>query len=146
MDKLNRCFRIHLDLSSIQNVDVFLSRLIEIGDLTIVDNSILIWIGDGKEKKDLLKSLKKSGVNEFFCEAIEYNDINKNEDNYNYSTSWFIENYRKYSERWIEKEEQEILKQMYNNIEKAKEELARKQELSKNSDDKNINQEGAIDG
>ena len=144
MEEINKCFRIHLDLSLIDDLDIVLKSLIPLGNLTIADNSILIWLDDTKEKKDLIKQLKKVSIRDFFCESIEYKNIGK-EENYNYVSAWFLENYNNYMVKKIETARQEELKQMYENIDKAKALLKQKQECLKDSDDKN-NNEGANNG
>ena len=144
MEKINKCFRIHLDLSLIKDLDLILKNLIILGNLTILDNSILIWLDNTKEKKDLLKQLKKSSITDFFCEPIEYDNIGKGE-NFNYTSAWFLENYNNYVVKQIEAQKQDELRQMYDNIEKAKTLLIQKQECLKDSDDKN-NNEGANNG
>lgn len=135
VEKINRCFRIHLNLSNISDFNIFFDRLVSIGNVTIVENSVLIWLKDDVDKSALVKTLKKSKVLDFFCEPIEYENIGK-EDNYNYMSAWFIDNYRNYTQRLVEKNNQETLREMYNNIERAKELLANKQECVKDSDDK----------
>lgn len=118
-EKLNRCYKIHLDLTSLEDLNGVLERLSKISNFTIIDNNIVVWLDDGAEKKDLLKRLKSAGVKEFFCEQIEYKDIGK-EENYNYLSAWFLDNYRNYSLRRLEAEQQDTLNQMYNDIERAK--------------------------
>lgn len=130
MEKINKCYRVHLDFSVISDLDKILNNIVKIGNVTIFQDDIIVWLNDDKDKVALTKCLKKSGIKEFYCELIEYENIGK-DNNFNYLSSWFLSNYREYSLRKLEKEKQENLKEMYNNIQKATEALDRKIKNSK---------------
>ena len=130
MEKINKCYKVHLDFSVITDLDKTLNNIVKIGNVTIFQDDIVVWLNDDKDKAALTKCLKKSGIKEFYCELIEYENIGK-DNNFNYLSSWFLSNYREYSLRKLEKEKQENLKEMYNNIQKATEALDRKIKNSK---------------
>lgn len=125
MANINKCFSIHLDLSNITDFDVLINKMIDVGSITITDNSIVVWLYDDKNKDDLIKILKKIKIKEYFCEQIEYETIGK-EGNYNFISSWFMENYNSYLIRQEEKQNQKALNVMYENIQKAEELLENK--------------------
>ena len=125
MENINRCYRVHLDFSLIPNLNTVLNNIVKIGNVTIIQSDIVVWLDDDKEKVDLTKCLKKSGIKEFYCELIEYENIGKDND-FNYLSSWFLNNYREYSLRKLEKDKQENLREMYENIQKATEALDKK--------------------
>ena len=72
MANINKCFSIHLDLSTIIGFDVLIDKIIDVGSITMTDNSIIVWLNDDKTKDDLTKVLKKCKIKEFFCQQIEY--------------------------------------------------------------------------
>ena len=118
MEKINKCYKVHLDFSAIVDLDRVLNNMLKIGSVTIFQNEIIIWLNDDKEKTNLIKCLKKSEIKEFYCEPIEYENIGK-DNSFNYISTWFLDKYREYSLRKLEKEKQANLKEMYDSIQKA---------------------------
>lgn len=125
MANINKCYIIHLNLDDIPDLDVFVKKVVAVGSITFCDVGVAVWLNDEKTKDDLVKCLKKTKVNEFFCKQVEYENINK-EDNFNFLSSWFMENYNAYLIREEEKKNQQELEQMYNNIQKAQQLLDNK--------------------
>lgn len=125
MANINKCYIIHLNLDDIPDLDVFVRKVIAVGSITFCDVGVAVWLNDDKTKDDLVKCLKKIKINEFFCKPIEYENINK-EDNFNFLSSWFMENYNSYLIREEEKQNQQELEQMYENIQKAQQLLDNK--------------------
>ena len=136
MAELNKCFKIHLNLSVVDDLNVFVQNIAKIADLTFDNqNNVFVWLDDDKNKKDLIRSLKKIGITEFFCEPIEYNSIGKDRE-FNFISAWFMDNYRAYTYREAEKQNQNQLRQMYKNIQRAKVELENKNRDKNSLDDK----------
>lgn len=122
---INKCFNIHLDLADVLDLDVLINKIIEVGSITMADNNIVVWLYDDKNKDDLIKVLKKAKIKDYFCEKIEYETIAKDK-NFNFVSSWFMENYNAYLIRETEKKNQDALNAMYENIQKAEELLDNK--------------------
>ena len=81
MAKLNKCFKLHLDLSALGDLDVFVNSVAKVADLTFDEkDNVFVWLDDDKDKKDLIRSLKRVGVKEYFCEPIEYESIGKDRE------------------------------------------------------------------
>lgn len=129
---INKCFNIHFDLASVSNLSTFIEKIIDVGSVTITDNSVVVWLNDDNTKEDLIKTLKKCKIKEYFCESIEYETIGK-DDNYNFISAWFMENYNAYLIRLAELQNQDDLLDMYNNIQKANELLNHKIEQGQKS-------------
>lgn len=143
---LNRCFKIHLDLSLVGDLDVFINNIAKIADLTLDNSGVYVWLDDDKDKKDLTRCLKKSGLNEYFCEPIEYDSIGKDRE-FNFISAWFMDNYRAYANREAEKQNQSQLREMYDNIQRAQRDLENKINRGGNSlDDKQTNLKEAHEG
>ena len=102
MANINKCYIIHLILDDIPDLDVFIKKVVAVGSITFCDVGVAVWLNDEKTKDDLVKCLKKTKVNEFFCKQVEYENIDK-EDNFNFLSSWFMENYNAYLIREEEK-------------------------------------------
>ena len=123
MAELDRCFKLHLDLSSINNLEIFIKNIAKISDMTFDNkNNFFIWLKDDKYKKDLIKCLNKSGIKEYFCEPVMYESVGKDRE-FNFISAWFMDKYKAFLYRKAEKENQQQLKQMYENIQKAQAEL-----------------------
>lgn len=118
MAELDRCYRVHLDLSMCEDLAVLIDNVAKIGDLTFIGEKLIVWLNDNKDKKDLIRTLKKAGIKEFFCESIDYSSIGKSE-NFDFLSSWFMDEYNSYLIRIAEKQNQEALEEMYNNIQRA---------------------------
>lgn len=118
MDKINKCYKIHLNISVIYNLNDLLAHICKIGNLTIIQDCIVVWLDDDKDKTHLNRCLKKCGITEFYCEPIEYENINK-DGYFDYLSGWFLDNYKSFSMRKLEKEQQEALRTMYENVQKA---------------------------
>lgn len=125
MANINKCYIIHLNLDDIPDLDVFIKKVVTIGSVAFCDEGIAIWLNDDNTKEDLIKCLKKTKVKEFFCKSIEYDNINK-EDDFNFLSSWFMENYNSYLIRETEKQNQQELERMYENIQMAQQLLDNK--------------------
>ena len=131
MAEINKCFKLHFDLSSIDNFNAFLDTIIKISDFTFDNNGdIFIWLDDDKEKKDIISAFKKNKIKEYFCEPIYYETIGKDSD-FNFISSWFVEKYTAYVHRCAEKENQDQLRKMYENIKLAQALLEEKQKQLK---------------
>ena len=122
---INKCFNIHLDLADVLDLDVLINKIIEVGSITMADNNIVVWLYDDKNKDDLIKALKKAKIKDYFFEKIEYETIAKDK-NFNFVSSWFMENYNAYLIRGAEKKNQDALNAMYENIQRAEELLDNK--------------------
>ena len=66
MAELDRCYRVHLDLSMCEDLAVLIDNVAKIGDLTFIGEKLIVWLNDNKDKKDLIRTLKKAGIKEFF--------------------------------------------------------------------------------
>ena len=95
MAELDRCYRVHLDLSMCEDLAVLIDNVAKIGDLTFIGEKLIVWLNDNKDKKDLIRTLKKAGIKEFFCESIDYSSIGKSE-NFDFLSSWFMDGYNSY--------------------------------------------------
>lgn len=115
---INKCFNIHLDLTDVLDLDVLINKIIGVGSIIMADNNIAVWLYDDKNKDDLIKSLKKAKIKDYFCEKIEYETIGKDK-NFNFISSWFMENYNAYLIREAERKNQDALNAMYENIQRA---------------------------
>ena len=136
MAELNKCFKLHLDLSALGDLDVFVKSVAKVADLTFDGmNGVIVWLDDDKEKKDLIRSLKKVGVREYFCEPIEYENIGKDRE-FNFISAWFMDKYRAYLYREAERKNQSQLREMYENIQRAQHELEIKNRDGDSLDDK----------
>lgn len=123
MAELNKCFKLHLDLSALDDLDVFVKGIAKVADLTFDGmNGVIVWLDDDKEKKDLIRSLKRAGIKEYFCEPIEYENIGKDRE-FNFISAWFMDKYRAYLYREAERKNQSQLREMYENIQRAQHEL-----------------------
>ena len=107
-----------MDLTSVCDLNAVLDSICKIGNLTIINDYVVVWLDDDKEKSHLHRCLKKCGITEFYCESVEYDDINKN-DSFDYLSTWFLDNYKTFSMRKIEKEKQKVLHEMYENVQRA---------------------------
>lgn len=137
MAQINKCFKLHLGLSDIDNLDGFIKAIAKVADL-IFDESggLVVWLDDDREKKDLARVLRKTGVKEYFCEPIEYESIGKDRE-FNFISAWFMEKYRAYLYRDAEKKNQAQLAEMYENIQRAQAELDQINRDKNSLDDKN---------
>lgn len=123
MADIIKCYKIRADFSEVENFSSFIDKVIKIGNIMFdKDNTIAVWLYDDCDKKDLIRTLKKNGISEFFCEPITYESIGKDK-NYNFLSAWFMENYNAFVRRKAENQNQEQLREMYNNIQKAQAEL-----------------------
>ena len=146
MAELNKCFKIHLDLSALDDLDVFVNSVAKVADLTFDEtDGVVVWLDDDKEKKDLIRSLKKVGVKEYFCEPIRYENIGKDRE-FNFISAWFMDKYRAYIYREAERKNQSQLREMYENIQRAQAELEIKNRDGDSLDDKHSNLKEAPSG
>ena len=146
MAELNKCFKLHLDLSALGDLDVFVNSVAKVADLAFDGmDGVFVWLDDDKEKKDLIHSLKKVGVKEYFCEPIQYEDIGKDRE-FNFISAWFMDNYRAYLYREIERKNQSQLREMYENIQRAQRKLENKNRDGDSLDDKQSNLKEAHTG
>lgn len=146
MAQLNKCFKLHLDMSQIRDLDAFINKVAKVADLTFDErDNIIVWLDDDKDKNDLVHSLKRSGIKEYFCEPIEYENIGKDRE-FNFLSAWFIDKYRAYIYREAEKQNQSQLREMYENIQRAQHELEIRNRDGNGLDDKQSNLKEAQSG
>ena len=139
MAELNKCFKIHLDLSALDDLDTFINSVAKVADLTFDEtNGIVVWLDDDKDKKDLIRSFKKVGVKEYFCEPIQYENIGKDRE-FNFISAWFMDKYRAYVYREAERKNQTQLREMYENVQRAQAELDKINRDGDSLDDKQSN-------
>jgi len=144
MANINKCFKIHLDLFSINNLDAFINDITKISDVMLDNNDIIVWLNDDKDKTNLTRCLKKNKIKEYFCEQIEYETIGKDKD-FNFISAWFMEKYRDYEIRKAEQENQDKLREMYDNIQRAQDLLRNINRDGDSLDDKQSNLKEAHD-
>ena len=136
MAELDRCYKLYLNLSLIDNLDVFINGIAKISDIMFdSSNNIIVWLDDNKNKKDLINCLKKFKIKEYFCEPIVYESIGKDRE-FNFISAWFIDKYKAFIYRKLEEENQQQLRQMYDNIQRAQAELDNKNRDGDSLDDK----------
>ena len=114
-------FKIYLDVA---NCDLgnLIEKLRKIGDIIFVNNSLYIWLVDGKDKKSLSSLIKRQGVVEFFLQEITEDNVDKENG---FAFAWA-------REHPFEAKKQPELQQMLDNINKAREMLEERIEEAKN--------------
>lgn len=129
-------FKIYLDVA---NCDLgnLIEKLRKIGDIIFVNNSLYIWLIDGKDKKSLSSLIKRQGVSEFFLQEITEDNVDKENG---FAFAWAKEHLNKKAVAAFEAKKQPELQQMLDNIKKAKELLEERIEEAKNK--QNNNKEG----
>lgn len=129
-------FKIYLDVA---NCDLgnLIEKLRKIGDIIFVNNSLYIWLIDGKDKKSLSSLIKRQGVSEFFLQEITEDNVDKENG---FAFAWAKEHLNKRAVAAFEAKKQPELQQMLDNIKKAKELLEERIEEAKNK--QNNNKEG----
>lgn len=121
-------FKIYLDVA---NCDLgnLIEKLRKIGDIIFVNNSLYIWLIDGKDKKSLSSLIKRQGVSEFFLQEITEDNVDKENG---FAFAWAKEHLNKRAVAAFEAKKQPELQQMLDNIKKAKELLEERIEEAKN--------------
>ena len=132
-------FKIYLDVA---NCDLgnLIEKLRKIGDIIFVNNSLYIWLVDGKDKKSLSSLIKRQGVTEFFLQEITEDNVDKENG---FAFAWAREHLNKKAVASFEAKKQPELQQMLDNINKAREMLEERIEEAKN---KQINNKEEQDG
>ena len=132
-------FKIYLDVA---NCDLgnLIEKLRKIGDIIFVNNSLYIWLVDGKDKKSLSSLIKRQGVTEFFLQEITEDNVDKENG---FAFAWAREHLNKKVVAAFEAKKQPELQQMLDNINKAREMLEERIEEAKN---KQINDKEEQDG
>ena len=127
-----KCYKVHTDLSLAKSLNALIEKVVKIGNLVFdEDGNIAVWLNDDRDKKDLIRVLKNNGITEYFCEPITYDSIGKDKA-YNFLSAWFMENYNAFIIREAENQNQQQLREMYSNIQKAQAELDRIKETGVN--------------
>lgn len=121
-------FKIYLDVA---NCDLgnLIEKLRKIGDIIFVNNSLYIWLIDGKDKKSLSSLIKRQGVAEFFLQEITEDNVDKENG---FAFAWAREHLNKKAVAAFEAKKQPELQQMLDNINKAREMLEERIEEAKN--------------
>lgn len=121
-------FKIYLDVA---NCDLgnLIEKLRKIGDIIFVNNSLYIWLVDGKDKKSLSSLIKRQGVTEFFLQEITEDNVDKENG---FAFAWARERLNKKAVASFEAKKQPELQQMLDNINKAREMLEERIEEAKN--------------
>lgn len=121
-------FKIYLDVA---NCDLgnLIEKLRKIGDIIFVNNSLYIWLVDGKDKKSLSSLIKRQGVAEFFLQEITEDNVDKENG---FAFAWAREHLNKKAIASFETKKQPELQQMLDNINKAREMLEERIEEAKN--------------
>lgn len=121
-------FKIYLDVA---NCDLgnLIEKLRKIGDIIFVNNSLYIWLIDGKDKKSLSSLIKRQGVTEFFLQEITEDNVDKENG---FAFAWAREHLNKKAVAAFEAKKQPELQQMLDNINKAREMLEERIEEAKN--------------
>ena len=121
-------FKIYLDVA---NCDLgnLIEKLRKIGDIIFVNNSLYIWLIDGKDKKSLSSLIKRQGVSEFFLQEITEDNVDKENG---FAFAWAKEHLNKRAVAAFEAKKQPDRHQMLDNIKKAKELLEERIEEAKN--------------
>lgn len=121
-------FKIYLDVA---NCDLgnLIEKLRKIGDIIFVNNSLYIWLIDGKDKKSLSSLIKRQGVTEFFLQEITEDNVDKENG---FAFAWAREHLNKKAVAAFEAKKQPELQQMLDNINKAREILEERIEEAKN--------------
>ena len=121
-------FKIYLDVA---NCDLgnLIEKLRKIGDIIFVNNSLYIWLIDGKDKKSLSSLIKRQGVTEFFLQEITEDNVDKENG---FAFAWARERLNKKMVASFEAKKQPELQQMLDNINKAREMLEERIEEAKN--------------
>lgn len=121
-------FKIYLDVA---NCDLgnLIEKLRKIGDIIFVNNSLYIWLVDGKDKKSLSSLIKRQGVTEFFLQEITEDNVDKENG---FAFAWAREHLNKKAVAAFEAKKQPELQQMLDNINKAREMLEERIEEAKN--------------
>lgn len=121
-------FKIYLDVA---NCDLgnLIEKLRKIGDIIFVNNSLYIWLIDGKDKKSLSSLIKRQGVTEFFLQEITEDNVDKESG---FAFAWAREHLNKKAVSVFEAKKQPELQQMLDNINKAREMLEERIEEAKN--------------
>lgn len=111
----NFCFKIIFDMDN-SDIGLLVNHLSEISDFLFFDDSVYVWLKDGCDKKLLLSKIKKSKITNFYCTDIYLKQIlGKN----NILESFVAEHFTAWKIRQFEKEHQQELAQMIENIERA---------------------------
>lgn len=116
MEKIEKCYKICLDIHSI-DLNILFDTISKIGDIIFFEGSPYVWLDYTIEKTSLMKKLKKLQISEFYCQDIEITDV---QNTNNFLSIWFLEHYSEYQKSVLETQEQDKLKEMLSNIEKAK--------------------------
>lgn len=128
----DQCYKIALDLSVIKDLELFINKVSSIGDIMLVDDAIYVWLDEGNNEKELRQTLKRNGVVEYFCKNVDRDHIDS-DGVFNFFTSWFLEHYNNFIISEAEKQNQKLLREAYDNIERAKIALDNKKQEQTNA-------------
>lgn len=134
-----KCYKIHTNLSRVRDLNILVEKASKISNLMFDgDGNFAVWLNDDKDKKDLVRVLKNVGITEYFCEPLTYESIGKDKS-YNFLSAWFMENYNAFLIREAETQNQSKLREMYENIQQAQEQLENIRTGATNASMKNNN-------
>lgn len=109
----------------------FYMRLSEIGDILFIQDVFYIDLKDGFNKKSLLSLLKHCEFKNFYIQELTPDDVR---GSLSMENSWLMQHFDKHIAKDIEKNNQDKLKTMLDNIEKANELLNNNAQLKKKND------------
>ena len=117
MEKIEKCYKLCLDIDNI-DINTLFDKLSNIAEVFLSDDVIYVWLGFDVNKSQLMRRIKAAGITEFYCQPIEYSDIENRKD---FLSLWYIEHFGDYQQRVLEKQKEDKLKEMLSNIKKAEE-------------------------
>lgn len=100
-----------------EDIQMVYEGLQKIGDILFADNTFYIWLDKGKNKNNILSTLKRANVTDFFVSEIREDMINS--INNSFVSIWIREHFNELTIQQFEAERQEQIQEMLNNIEKA---------------------------
>lgn len=122
-NKIGKCYQLCFDIESV-SLNTLFDKLTPIAEVLLQNNDVYVWLNYESTLNQLKRRLKSAGVTDVYCRPIEYESI---EDHKDFLSMWYIEHYGDYQKKVLEEQEQDKLKEMLANINKAKELLAEQQ-------------------
>ena len=116
-EKIGKCYQLCLDINTI-SINTLFDKLMPIAEVLLQGDNIYVWLDFDHTKNNLTRRLNAAGVKEVYCRPVEYDDIVDRKD---FLSAWYIEHYGDYQKKVLEMQEQDKLKEMLANLNKAQE-------------------------
>lgn len=110
-------YEVFLNFSDI-DIGEFYKNLSSVGEVIYTGDRLLVWLDEGKTKKSLYSKIKKSGINDFFCKELVRPSDNKV---CSFVDTWICEKFNAEEIKKLERDRQDSLQKMNENLKRANE-------------------------